>query len=269
MKSSELPGRLSNILSEMADVAGMLWQRGWAERNAGNISVNITDLTGDTVEDLNNLPLYQLPVTYPALAGKILLVSATGSRMRELAREPLKHSVIIHLNESGNGYRTISSGQETIAPTSELPTHLGIHQMIAAEGRKEKVVLHAHVTELIALTQIKEYCREDKLNRLFWNIHPENGMFIPEGVGFVPYTTPGTNEIAEKTIKALENHSVALWEKHGVFAVSETLNEAFDSIDMLAKAASIFFLVRNAGYHPEGLTDEQLAVLKRLGENFK
>jgi rhamnulose-1-phosphate aldolase len=269
MKSSELPGRLSNILSEMADVAGMLWQRGWAERNAGNISVNITNLTDNAIEDLNDFPLHQFPVTYPALAEKSFLVSTSGSRMRELAREPLKNTVIIHLNESGNGYRTIVSGQENVTPTSELPTHLGIHQMLTEKGRKEKMVLHAHVTELIALTQIKDFCNEKELNRLFWSMHPENGMFLPDGIGFVPYTTPGTHEIAEKTIKALENHTVALWEKHGVFAVSETLNGAFDSIDMLAKAAQIFFLIRNSGYEPQGFTDKQLAVLKRLGKNFK
>ena len=27
-----------------AEVAGYLWQKGWAERNGGNITVNITEL---------------------------------------------------------------------------------------------------------------------------------------------------------------------------------------------------------------------------------
>ena len=35
---------LKGVIRETAEIAGYLWQRGWAERNAGNISVNITDL---------------------------------------------------------------------------------------------------------------------------------------------------------------------------------------------------------------------------------
>jgi len=31
------------IIDETADVAGFLWQRGWAERNAGNISVRMAE----------------------------------------------------------------------------------------------------------------------------------------------------------------------------------------------------------------------------------
>lgn len=30
-------------ITDAAEVAGMLWQKGWAERNGGNIVVNVTD----------------------------------------------------------------------------------------------------------------------------------------------------------------------------------------------------------------------------------
>jgi rhamnulose-1-phosphate aldolase len=36
--------KLKTIILETAEIAGYLWQRGWAERNAGNISVNITEI---------------------------------------------------------------------------------------------------------------------------------------------------------------------------------------------------------------------------------
>jgi len=260
---------LKDLLKEITSVADYLWQRGWAERNAGNISVDVTKLIGYKSLDEKSDTFHRLHASYPALADKTFLVSVSGSRMRDLARDPLQHMLILRINGTGDSYRIFSSGNEMQArfvPTSELPTHLGIHQMLATEGRKESVVLHAHVTELIALTQIKEYCDEEKLNHLFWNMHPENGMFIPKGVGFVPYTTPGTKDIAEKTLAALENHRVALWEKHGAFVISENPGEAFDTIDMLAKAAQIFFFVRNSGYDPQGLTDEQLDILKGLAE---
>ena len=44
--NSVLEGRpaLKKEVEKIAEVAGYLWQNGWAERNGGNITVNITDL---------------------------------------------------------------------------------------------------------------------------------------------------------------------------------------------------------------------------------
>ena len=39
--------KLECQIADVAEVAGYLWQRGWAERNGGNISVNVTDLLTD------------------------------------------------------------------------------------------------------------------------------------------------------------------------------------------------------------------------------
>ena len=41
--------KLECQIADVAEVAGYLWQRGWAERNGGNISVNVTDLLTDEV----------------------------------------------------------------------------------------------------------------------------------------------------------------------------------------------------------------------------
>ena len=49
---SILEGRpaLRAEVEKTAEVAGYLWQNGWAERNGGNITVNITDLVDDEVK---------------------------------------------------------------------------------------------------------------------------------------------------------------------------------------------------------------------------
>lgn len=39
-------------VNRIAEVAGYLWTKGWAERNGGNISVNITHLADDTIKAL-------------------------------------------------------------------------------------------------------------------------------------------------------------------------------------------------------------------------
>ena len=34
---------LSDAVWQVAETAGYLWSKGWAERNGGNITVNVTD----------------------------------------------------------------------------------------------------------------------------------------------------------------------------------------------------------------------------------
>ena len=43
--TSILDGRpaLAREVEKVAEVAGYLWQKGWAERNGGNITVNVTE----------------------------------------------------------------------------------------------------------------------------------------------------------------------------------------------------------------------------------
>ena len=262
---------LNDIILQVSEIAGYLWERGWAERNAGNISVNITHLISHGIQNLDEFPQFELKNQYPELASGYFFVSGTGKRMRDLAREPLSNALIIRINDTGTGYWIISKDKAmalNFMPTSELPTHLGIHSMIARRGSPEKVVIHTHANELVALTQIKEFCNQEALNNLLWGMHPETIVFIPEGVGFVPYVTPGTEQIAVETLKVLEKYKVALWEKHGVFAIGESVFETFDQIDILGKAAKIYFLVSSSGHQPEGLSPEQLAVLKELSKNF-
>jgi len=262
---------LETIISEISEVADYLWQRGWAERNAGNISVNVSHIINNNEINFDDLSYFAINNSYFELAGKSFLVTGKGKRMRDLARKPLNNIALIILNDTGTGYWVVSQDRDSatiINPTSELPTHLGIHQMIAVRGSHEKVILHTHANELIALTQIPKYCDEKELNKLLWSMHPETMLFVPKGVGFVKYTTPGTEEIAFDTIKILRNFQVALWEKHGVFAIGEDVLDTFDNIDILAKSAKIFFLTKSAGYEPEGLSDKELEKLKVVAANF-
>jgi rhamnulose-1-phosphate aldolase len=271
MKSFLHNKELKKIIRETSQIAGYLWRRGWAERNASNISVNITDLFQEEISEYGLLPYYTLGLSYPKLAGSYFFVTGTGKRMRDLARKPLKNSLILKLNEEANGYWIISQkigDADNFLPTSELLTHLGVHQMIAERVSQEKAVMHTHSHELVSLTHSKEFCDEETLNKLLWSMHPETAIFVPKGVGFVPYRLPGSAEIASVTLKALQSHDVALWEKHGVFAIGKTVSDTFDIIDILAKSARIFFLCRSANIIPDSFTDEQLAELKKLAENY-
>ena len=56
---SILEGRpaLKAEIEKTAEVAGYLWQNGWAERNGGNITVNITEYADDDMRLLAPFPL--------------------------------------------------------------------------------------------------------------------------------------------------------------------------------------------------------------------
>jgi len=85
-------------------------------------------------------------------------------------------------------------------------------------------------------------------------------------VGFVPFELPGSAAIAQLTTEKLIDHQVAIWEKHGAFSVATSLEECFETLDILAKSAKIYFMVRNSLKQAEnfGLTREQLERLRNI-----
>ena len=45
------PG-LKAVIDQIAEVTGYLWQKGWAERNGGNITVNVTEFMDEECKAL-------------------------------------------------------------------------------------------------------------------------------------------------------------------------------------------------------------------------
>ncbi|MCD7932862.1 MAG: rhamnulose-1-phosphate aldolase [Tannerellaceae bacterium] len=249
-----------NLMAEIdriAEVAGYLWEKGWAERNGGNISVNVTNLIS---EEEKRLPAIGEPIALlepmTALCGHIFFVTGTGKRMRYVCKDPFCNGSLIRLSVDGASFDIIA--MQPVKPTSELPSHLMMHNYLRASGRDNRVVLHTHPTDLIGLTHCKPFLDSDRITRLLWSMIPECRIIVSKGIGIVPYEIPGTLDLAHATIKQLEKHDVVFWEKHGILAVGDDIIECFDAIDTLSKSAQIFFSARMAGYEPEGMTDQQL-----------
>ena len=128
MKQTVLEGReaLKKEIDKIAEVAGYLWQNGWAERNGGNITVNITELVDDKIKSLSAISdVKQIGVTLPALKGCYFFCKGTGKRMRDLAREPMDNGSIIRILDDCASYVIIADN--AVMPTSELPSHLTVH----------------------------------------------------------------------------------------------------------------------------------------------
>ena len=267
MKESILernPG-LSKTVWQVAEAAGYLWEKGWAERNGGNITVNITEYVD---EQMRALPA----ICEARPIGKILhhlkgcwfYCKGTQKRMRDLARNPMANGSIIRITDDCAHYEIVAD--HPVMPTSELPSHLSVHDYLIAKGSPYRASLHTHPIELVAMTHNDKFMQKDVATRLLWSMIPETKAFCPRGLGMVPYLMPGGVELAEATIKASDDdYDVVMWEIHGVFAVDVDIMSAFDQVDVLNKAALIYIASKNMGFEPDGMSDAQM---KELSETF-
>ena len=153
-----------------------------------------------------------------------------------------------------------------VMPTSELPSHLMVHAHQIETGSAYKATVHTHPIELVAMSHNKQFLGKDVLTKILWSMIPETKAFCPLGLGIMPYTLPGSNALAEGTLKELEDYDVVMWEKHGVFAKGIDVMDAFDQIDVLSKSAKIYMDCKTMGFEPEGMSDEQM---KEMTAAFK
>ena len=127
---SILEGRpgLAREINKVAEVAGYLWQKGWAERNGGNITINVTEFVDDEIRQMPAISEpKQIGAVLPHLKGCYFFCKGTQKRMRDLARWPMENGSVIRIcDDCGRcpekGYRTYTphrtGGNE---PYSEVP----------------------------------------------------------------------------------------------------------------------------------------------------
>ena len=263
---SVLEGRpaLAAVIDQVAEVAGYLWQKGWAERNGGNITVNVTDLVDDEIKALPAIaPARPIGKILPNLKGTYFYGKGTGKRMRDLARRPMENGAIIRVCDDCASYEIIADN--AVLPTSELPSHLSLQDYLIGTGSCYKATLHTHPIELVAMSHIQRFLRPGEMTRVLWSMIPETLAFAPLGIGVVPYAMPGSLELADATLEQIKTHDVVLWEKHGTTSVGIDIMDAFDQTDVLCKSAHIYMCARSMGSEPDGMTEE---AVKAVQETF-
>ena len=256
--------RLKAEIDKVAEVAGYLWIKGWAERNGGNITVNVTEWVDGEMESLPAISkVHPIGKTLPHLKGCWFYCKGTQKRMRDLSRDPMGNGSIIRITNDCAHYEIVADA--LVAPTSELPSHLAVHDYLLAKGSPYRASLHTHPIELVALTHSRKWMEKDVATRMLWSMIPETKAFCPRGLGMVPYMLPSSVELADATIRAIdEDYDVVMWEKHGVFAVDTDIMSAFDQVDVLNKAAQIYISARNMGFEPDGMSEGQMQELSSV-----
>ena len=259
---------LKHQIEQVAEVASYLWQKGWAERNGGNIVINVTDQLNSQLVRLPQCDNPTTPIaigtTLPHLKGCYFFCKGTNRRMRDLARWPMDNGSIIRILDDCAHYEIVAD--KLVMPTSELPSHLSVHNYLIGKGSPYKASLHTHPIELVAMTHHRPFLEKDVLTQILWSMIPETRAFCPKGLGIVPYLLPSSVALGEATLNTLdEGYDVVMWEKHGVFAVDTDIMAAFDQVDVLNKAAQIYMSARSMGFEPEGMSEAQM---KELADVF-
>ena len=236
-------------LIEIQKLSQILWQKGWAERNAGNFTIRIPHFPSEVLSLFSNKET-KLENAFNSISGELFLVKGKNIRLRDLADNPVEGTGLLLVTESGKTCKllSLSSMNDNFTATSEIESHLLIQQFLKEQKREDVAVLHTHPLELIILSHHQPLQEEARINHVLFAMHPEVKFLLPQGLGFVPFEIPGSNELANKSLMSLQSHNVILWEKHGTLAVGKTIDDAFDRIDLINQAAKIYLGCKQAGF---------------------
>lgn len=245
---------IGRIATEMASM-------GWAEANAGNISVLLPEGADEEIWE-DNIISETLPMPVPELAGRTFLVTCAWCRFRKLQQELDKEVIPIRI--SADGLKVIRpAGSKD--PTSEFSSHLLVLAGATGRGWETASLVHTHSTHMLALSSsdLPAEMLEDAVNRS----HPEVSLLLGRGVRFLDYMPPGTWKLGEETARAFQESDCVIWRKHGILGLGKDIDTACDAVEVVEKAAKLLLLEKSAFGKFVGLKDRELTLQEKSSES--
>ena len=259
---------LNELLATIGEAGVRLSGIEASEGAAGNISIYI----GWPIEVRRLFPFteqIELPQPAPALAGKVVIVTGSGRRLRDIRTDPAANLCAIMISQDGRTGDLHTSPRRLFErATSEFNSHIAVHNdEITRTGTNFHALIHAQPPNLVYLSHIPEYRDTATMNRRLMRWEPETIVQLPQGVAVLPFMLPGSPTLMEANIAALRDHSVVLWSKHGVMSRSDfSVTRAADRIEYAETAARYEYMDLMCGRKGEGLSEEELrAVVKAFG----
>lgn len=260
---------MKNILTapfveEMKKITLNMYTQGWDERNGGNISYMLDEKEVGEYLDLNSV-IRTIPTGFNAkpLAGKIFIVTGTGKYFKNITDDPENNLGIIRISADGENAELLWGYKDGGRFTSELPAHLMSHMSRLSVDPENRVVMHCHPTNTLAMNFVHEL-DEKKFTHSLWETCTECMVVFPDGVGVLPWMLCGTNEIGEATAEKMKEFRLVIWGMHGIYGVGKDIDEAFGLIETVEKAAMLYMLAAGKP-RVNTITDEQL---KEIAEGF-
>lgn len=255
------------FVKEMCRTTANMYRLGWDERNGGNISYLLNENEVAEYLDLNKvirfIPLMgvnaaEFDVT--SLTGKIFIVTGTGKYFKNVEDDPETNLGIVRIVKGGAellwGYK---DGGRT---TSELPAHLMCHMARLKADPENRVVMHSHPTNTLAMNYVHEL-DEKKFTHTLWEMCTECIAVFPDGVGILPWMLCGTDSIGVATAKKMEEFRLVIWAMHGIYGTGRTMDETFGLIETVEKAAQIYMLTAHLP-RVNTIKDEDMVKLAEL-----
>ena len=188
---------------EMIRTATNMYAHGWDERNGGNISLLLDEADVAEYLDLNNV-LRTIPTGFeaPELEGKYFLVTGTGKYFKNVQYAPEVNLGLVRLTDKGMKAELLWGYEDGGKFTSEFPAHMMSHVARLRVDPQNRVVMHCHPANLLAMTYVHDL-DERAFTRTLWQMCTECIVVFPDGVNVLPWMLCGTNEIGEATAKKM------------------------------------------------------------------
>ncbi len=254
------------FLIEFEKTASNMYRLGWDERNGGNISYLLDEKEVAQYLDLDHV-IRDIPfagiqsssLDAKKVAGKIFLVTGTGKYFKNVEADPETNTGIIRISKDGSHAELLWGYKDGGRFTSELPAHLMSHMARLAVDPENRVVMHCHPTNILAMTYVHPL-DEKAFSHTLWTMSTECVVVFPEGVGVLPWMLCGTDEIGVATAKKMHDFRIVLWTNHGIYGAGKTLDETFGLIETVEKAATIYNIIGNRPIL-NNISDENMAEL--------
>ena len=236
------------FVREMCETTANMYRLGWDERNGGNISYLLKEEEVAEYLDLNNvlrvIPLMGVnEVDFDAspIEGKIFIVTGTGKYFKNVEKDPETNLGIVRIGKGGKNVELLWGFKDGGRPTSEFPAHMMSHMARLSVDPENRVVMHSHPTNTLAMNYVHEL-DEKKFTHTLWEMCTECIVVFPEGVGVLPWMLCGTTEIGKATAEKMKEFRLVVWAMHGIYGAGKTLDETFGLIETVEKAAQIYML---------------------------
>ena len=248
------------FVEEMKKTTANMYRLGWDERNGGNISCLLDAAEVAEYLDLNHV-IRTIPTGFDAAAliGKIFIVTGTGKYFKNVAADPENNLGIIRIAQDGTTAEVLWGFRDGGKFTSELPAHLMSHMERLAVNPQNRVVMHCHPTNLLAMTYVHPL-DEREFTRTLWQMCTECIVVFPDGIGVLPWMLCGTNEIGEATAEKMKTSRLVVWAQHGIYGAGADLDETFGLIETAEKAAEIYMKIAHLP-RLSTINDEQMRLL--------
>ena len=245
------------FMAEMVRTATNMYAHGWDERNGGNISLLLDETEVEDYVNLNAV-IRTLPTGFetPALDGKYFLVTGTGKYFKNVQYAPEVNLGLVRLTDSGAAAELLWGFTDGGKFTSEFPAHMMSHAARLAVDPANRVVMHCHPANLLAMTYVHDL-DERAFTRTLWQMNNECIMVFPDGVNVLPWMPCGTNEIGVATAEKMGTARLVVWAQHGIYGAGRDLDETFGLIETAEKAAEIWMKIAHLPIR-QTLTDDQL-----------